>query len=210
VGIGRGQRFPALGFRCAKYDEPAREVLAARIARLRDDGVLPDRMRFAPRRTLGTEKTDYAPTGQEGPNGVIVRGRALAIGFVPSRERLSLRESDRTFLLGYLYWNANVRLVLGGEERLSSHPLGYVVVLRDGGIVLLKSPFRLDSVAAILPDPEDAPWFSAVEPADGPPGLTRTGGKLTLRVDYGEDQDRRRLTLPLSFEGPDSPDDRWR
>jgi len=209
-GIGRGQRFAAVGFRCAKYHEPAREVLAARIQRLREDGVLPTRLDLAPRHTLGTEKLDYAPTGEEGPNGVIVRGRAKAIGFVPAREILVRPQPVETLLLGFLYWNADVSLVLGKEKRLPAHAFGYVVALREGRPVLLTSPFRADSAAHTLPVSGEDPILHPGEPSDPPPGLTRTGGEMLFRIDFGKGQDGRRLSLPLTFEGSDRPDTTWR
>jgi len=210
-GFSRTVRFGAVGFRCAKYAEAAREVLAYRIARIEEDGLLPTGLKLVPRRTLGMEKLDFTPPDQAGPNAVFVRGRARAIGFVPAREILSGGGRKETLLLGYLYWNADVSLVVEGTDaRLPAHPHGYFVGVMRGRAVLFEAPFRPSSIAGALPVREDTPLLRAGGPSDPPPGLTHAGATMLLRVDYGEGDDRRRLTLPLTFDGPGLPDDTWR
>ena len=191
-----------MGFRCAKYAQPARDVLAYHLTRCERDGSLSPRLGLDPSRTLGMEQIPEAP---DATDTVFVLRRTRAIGFVPVREVV---ERDGVEILGWLWWNADVKLLLAGGGTLESTPTGYLVGLREGVLGLYVAAAR-GPQAVGLPA-KAGQMISHPDDTGPPPGLTYSDGTLTVQFDDRIDGTRLRLVLPLTFTGPGLPDDTWR
>jgi hypothetical protein len=191
-GIAVDKRFQAIGFRCAKWPKPARDVLEHRLERLREDGLISDDMHFPRINSVGIEKRLAQ-----------IPGKSIAIGFASVR-RLS-NETIQT--LGYLYWNADLSLVLDEDaEPIPADPNGYLVGLRKGEFLLFRP-----HPAPVVPIGRIA-GVSLGAPIDGLvfPRATIGESGVRFRVPYRSGSRTRVLDLPLTFHGKDIPDKSWR
>jgi hypothetical protein len=138
-GIGAGERFKAVGFRCAKYFQPARDVLMLRQAAMNRMGVFGSETEqiladYRPANAYGVERTDYDATG--GGNHTYVRGRTVVLGAIPLAkfpyaqvaEILSAAaetdpEKGGPQLFAWIYWNGDLEVEVQQEKIVEAPPV---------------------------------------------------------------------------------------
>jgi hypothetical protein len=130
-GSGVGMHYSMLGFRCAKYPEPTRDVMMQQLAKLEERRAVPldpaaakNGVRFDASRAYGVELDRYAPPGSEGKGKVFVTGATKIVSFVPVehlpfstvKHLVAAQEAERKspdelpVILGLLTWNADLAI----------------------------------------------------------------------------------------------------
>jgi len=125
------ERYPAVGFRCAKYPRPTRDIMMLRQAALIRQGALNPRhdtvKLFGPARAYGVERRHYDETG--GGNQTFVTARTRVIGAVPmekspyaqtkelidaSNETDPAKGGPQPF--AWIYWNGDIKVEVVKEK----------------------------------------------------------------------------------------------
>jgi RNA polymerase sigma factor (sigma-70 family) len=132
--------YQSLGFRCAKYIAPARDVLSHFVRRSRESGLLPDGLSLDPARGFGVERRDDDPDAED---MVFVKGETRALGLVPATK---VRSDLTAGVLGLLAFTPGIEVAVtlegGTTEWITCDEIGFLLALRDGHAVLQRLEFE--------------------------------------------------------------------
>ncbi|MHC4469995.1 MAG: formylglycine-generating enzyme family protein [Planctomycetota bacterium] len=171
-------RWSMVGFRCAKYHTPARDVLLHAMRRTEEKGLLSPHLGLDPANGFGVERREYAPYGEEGRGKVFVRSRTEAVGFVPVTAEMSP-------YLGYVYWTKGLEVEGAGGDSLKCED-GYLVGVQGDRVAMFRFRIRGPERIALLPDAverdEEAGRSATVDEESGAVRLSWKGVSFRLRI----------------------------
>ena len=185
-GVDVANRYSALGFRCAKYGVPGRDVLAATAARHARDGRIPHDLDLDPTAAFGVERVSFDPDAERNRRMVFVTGRARVIGVVPVRHAptptvagLVAASDSEPQILGLL----EVDRDLGGGG-------AHLIALSQGKLVLLAHGLAGSEIVGTLEPVPDFPVLSRLGANEGGTASLDVGAS---RVDF---------LIPLPVDAP--------
>ncbi len=192
--------YQSLGFRCAKYHTPARDVMGHHLTRLMKGGLVPETMTFDPARAFGVELPDYVAAGAEGKGKVYVRGETRFLGIIPvekldfstAKAALASSADGKPVILAYLQWDPMIQVE--------------ALVMKEAKVV---APPVEDAPTEGAKPAKPAKPAEGEEPAPAKPALP-SGPQEVLEPVLGTAEgfllgivNERLALLQLKFEGPE-------
>ena len=204
--------YGAVGFRCARYLTPMRDVLTHALRY--EMPLLPRDVELDASRGFGVERPAYARAGEEDPGKVFVTGRTAGVGFVPVlRPPMTIAGDGETgggpVFLGYLHATAGVsyeveRVAPGASSKPwgIGGPSGLLLGLRQGRLAVFRLDVEGPRVVGLLRNQGGGPAVRPVSPGEARDlaTLDREPEIVRFTAVYQGSKSRPDLWFTLSFE----------